>query len=71
MRAVRFVHPDKLPGEVWFPFLMSSLAFSHTDLTVYSDDISLETRMVAEAAFILLTEAFNRYRASAAADGSR
>uniref|UniRef100_A0A7S3GPU5 WW domain-containing protein n=1 Tax=Spumella elongata TaxID=89044 RepID=A0A7S3GPU5_9STRA len=40
LKAVRFVHPDKLP-----------------------DDLSVEMQMLAEAVFIVLTDAYNKYRA--------
>jgi len=69
LKAVRFVHPDKLPGKL---NLMIFIALKYADcfhllcclLVLFrTDDLSVEMQMVAEAVFIVLTDAFNKYRA--------
>lgn len=67
MKAVKFLHPDKLPGIVYSDHhhccyvsrLM--LIWSHF---FFVDDLSLEKKMIAQAAFVVLTESYNKYRSS-------
>jgi len=69
LKAVRFVHPDKLPGKLNLMFfialkLLIVFIFCVCVLVLFpTDDLSVEMQMVAEAVFIVLTDAFNKYRA--------
>lgn len=63
------MHPDKLPGfsnksNIFLPIWFYLIFF------VAADDLSVEMELVAEAVFIVITDAFNKYRARIEAESS-
>jgi hypothetical protein len=58
MKAVRCVHPDKIPGP---PSFLSDRA-SVDSLSLCSGDAELELKLLSEQVFICLSQLYDLYR---------
>lgn len=69
-KAVRFLHPDKLPGSV-FTCALCYYYYVFISILLNSGSLELAQRMIAEHAFAYLSEVFQAYREIIATEEER